>query len=182
MRQAKAMLRDIFNTSDLFSTPKTCRTHSTHAAVDWRPGRTRYRFLRWIRHNRPCRLEMNQQDGGNLRFILVSSTEATEAEPDKNICRDICAERVRRVIRATQTRKMSRSKDCRGLSRIKRTRQSPEKVFSKIQHEQVWTAIQLIHSGSVSDYVKKETVQKASTERGIVLYVPIISKALSNDC
>lgn len=33
-----------------------------------------------------------------LRFILCSSTEATKTEPDKNICRDICAERMRRVI------------------------------------------------------------------------------------
>jgi adenine-specific DNA-methyltransferase len=33
-----------------------------------------------------------------LRFILCSSTEATKAEPDKNICRDVCAERIRQVI------------------------------------------------------------------------------------
>jgi adenine-specific DNA-methyltransferase len=43
-------------------------------------------------------LELNAEDGGNRRFILCSSTEATEKEPDKNICRDVCAERMRRVI------------------------------------------------------------------------------------
>ena len=32
------------------------------------------------------------------RFILCSSTEATSKEPDKNLCRDVCAERMRRVI------------------------------------------------------------------------------------
>jgi adenine-specific DNA-methyltransferase len=43
-------------------------------------------------------LELNAEDGGNRRFILCSSTEATAKEPDKNLCRDVCAERLRRVI------------------------------------------------------------------------------------
>lgn len=38
-------------------------------------------------------LELNSEDGGNRRCILVQMTEATEAEPDKNICRDITRER-----------------------------------------------------------------------------------------
>ena len=43
-------------------------------------------------------LELNAEDGGQRRFILCSSTEATAREPDKNLCRDVCAERLRRVI------------------------------------------------------------------------------------
>lgn len=43
-------------------------------------------------------LDLNAEDGGQRRFILCSSTEATTKEPDKNLCRDVCAERLRRVI------------------------------------------------------------------------------------
>jgi adenine-specific DNA-methyltransferase len=43
-------------------------------------------------------LQLNAEDAGNRRFIMVSSTEATLKEPQKNICRDVCAERIRRVI------------------------------------------------------------------------------------
>ena len=43
-------------------------------------------------------LALNAEDGGNRKFILCSSTEATAKEPDKNLCRDVCAERIRRVI------------------------------------------------------------------------------------
>lgn len=43
-------------------------------------------------------LELNAEDGGQRRFILCSSTEATTKESDKNLCRDVCAERLRRVI------------------------------------------------------------------------------------
>ena len=40
-------------------------------------------------------MELNAEDGGNRRFIMVSSKEATEANPEKNLCRDVTAERVR---------------------------------------------------------------------------------------
>jgi adenine-specific DNA-methyltransferase len=43
-------------------------------------------------------LELNAEDGGNRSFILCSSTEATAKEPHKNLCRDVCAERMRRVM------------------------------------------------------------------------------------
>jgi adenine-specific DNA-methyltransferase len=43
-------------------------------------------------------LELNAEDGGNRRFILCSSTEVTAKEPEKNVCRDVCAERMRRVM------------------------------------------------------------------------------------
>lgn len=43
-------------------------------------------------------LELNSEDEGQRRFILCSSTEVTVKEPNKNLCRDVCAERMRRVI------------------------------------------------------------------------------------
>lgn len=42
-------------------------------------------------------LELNAEDQGQRRYILCSSTEATSKHPDKNLCRDVCAERMRRV-------------------------------------------------------------------------------------
>lgn len=43
-------------------------------------------------------LELNADDGGDRSFILCSSTEATAKDPDKNLCRDVCAERLRRAM------------------------------------------------------------------------------------
>ncbi len=48
-------------------------------------------------------LALNAQDQGNRKFILCSSTEATDKEPDKNLCRDVCAERMKRVIESDAT-------------------------------------------------------------------------------
>lgn len=43
-------------------------------------------------------LQLNAEDGGQRNFILCSSTEATDKEPAKNICRDVCAARMRKAI------------------------------------------------------------------------------------
>ncbi len=40
-------------------------------------------------------MELNAEDQGSRKFVMVSSTEATADEPDKNICRDVTAQRIR---------------------------------------------------------------------------------------
>jgi len=43
-------------------------------------------------------MDLNKEDGGNRKCILVQMTEATDSEPKKNICKDITRERVKRAI------------------------------------------------------------------------------------
>jgi len=43
-------------------------------------------------------IDLNKEDGGNRKCIMVQMTEATEREPKKNICKDITRERVKRAI------------------------------------------------------------------------------------
>jgi adenine-specific DNA-methyltransferase len=43
-------------------------------------------------------LDMNAADGGSRQFIMCSSTEATSPDPERNVCKDVCAARIRRVI------------------------------------------------------------------------------------
>lgn len=43
-------------------------------------------------------LELNKEDNGNRRFILVQMPEATSAEPNNNVCKDITRERLKRAI------------------------------------------------------------------------------------
>ncbi len=44
-------------------------------------------------------MELNKEDSGNRNCIMVQMTEATEKEPNKNICKDITRERVKRAIK-----------------------------------------------------------------------------------
>ncbi len=43
-------------------------------------------------------LDLNKEDGGNRKFILVQMTEETDKEPEKNICKDVTRERIKRAI------------------------------------------------------------------------------------
>lgn len=43
-------------------------------------------------------LELNAEEEAQRRFILCSNTEANDKNPEKNLCRDVCAERIRRVM------------------------------------------------------------------------------------
>jgi adenine-specific DNA-methyltransferase len=43
-------------------------------------------------------MELNKEDGGNRHCIMVQMTEATESEPDKNICKYITRERIKLAI------------------------------------------------------------------------------------
>lgn len=118
--------------------------------------------------------KLNKEDGGNRRVILVSSTEATEDEPDKNICRDVCAERVRRVIRG-----YGRGDDAvpglGGDFAYLRTRRIPVGELTEIDHAQVWTALQLIHCPTLGVFDESASVLTAisDAETGTILvYVP----------
>lgn len=84
-------------------------------------------------------MTLNAADGGTRRCILVSSTEATKAEPNKNLCRDVCAERLKRAARAGGV----------GFPfAYLRTMRIPQgKVSISLSDEQVWIALQQLHAG-----------------------------------
>ena len=63
-----------------------------------RPGDTILDFFAGSGTTGHAVLAINAMDGGKRSFILCSSTEATTKEPAKNLCRDVCAARIRKVI------------------------------------------------------------------------------------
>ncbi len=110
--------------------------------------------------------KLNAEDGGNRRVILVSNAEATEAEPDKNLCRDVCATRVRRVVEGYG--------DTPGLGgdfAYLRCRRIPPGRLTEIDHAQVWTALQLTHCPAVGPY-EERPVLVADGDDARLIYVP----------
>jgi adenine-specific DNA-methyltransferase len=90
--------------------------------------------------------KLNAEDGGDRRFILVSSTEATEDAPDKNLCRDVCAERVRRVMGGYVNAKGEAVPGLGGGFAYLRARRIPKhRLNLKLAHDEVWSALQLLH-------------------------------------
>ncbi|WP_295426619.1 site-specific DNA-methyltransferase [uncultured Thiodictyon sp.] len=177
MRQAKAMLRDIFATSDLFSTPKPVELIARILALIHDPHAVVLDFFAGSGTTAQAVLKLNAEDGGQRRFILVSNTEATADEPDKNLCRDICAERVRRVMTGYVNRKGEPVPGLGGGFAYLRTRRIPaETLFRAVQHAQVWTALQLIHGDLLTPFDPGLEVQVLVSGEAKVIYLPRVSE------
>ncbi|MFA6093675.1 MAG: site-specific DNA-methyltransferase [Elusimicrobiota bacterium] len=89
MRQAKATLRDVFATADLFDTPKPIELIERILRMSAGPDALILDSFAGSGSTAHAVLNLNKIDGGNRRFILV--------EMDGKIARDITAKRVRIV-------------------------------------------------------------------------------------
>ena len=116
-------------------------------------------------------LELNREDEGERRFIMVSATEATADEPDKNICRDVCAERIRRVMAGYGGREGTGG----DFAYLRVQRMPQEDVLTEIDHPQVWTALQLIHRQSFMPFTPDMALQEAIGPDGDLVYATAIS-------
>ena len=87
--------------SKAFPYPKPLSLIQGLLAQASRPGDTILDFFAGSGTTGHAVLNLNALDNGKRSFILCSSTEATAKEPEKNLCRDVCAERIRRVIQSS---------------------------------------------------------------------------------
>jgi len=171
--EARKEIQDIFGTQTAFDTPKPVRLIERILRIATKPGDIVLDFFAGSGTTAQAVLNLNREDGGDRRFILVSSTEATADAPDKNLCRDVCAERVRRVVAGYTDKKGRAVAGLGGGFAYLRCRRLPAAtVFRGIEHAQVWTALQLIHDLALTPYGEELPLQAADTPSGRVLYLP----------
>lgn len=89
MRQAKAFLRDVFNTADLFDTPKPVELLVRLLEMTGQSNAIVLDSFAGSGTTAHAVLKLNSQDGGNRRFILCEMMDYAETTT---------AERIRRVI------------------------------------------------------------------------------------
>ena len=94
-------------------------------------------------------MEVNADDQGSRRFIMVSSSEATADEPDKNICRDVTAERIRRLNSARDGKYADLSAEFAYL----RTREIDfDALNSNLTQSEAWPALEAMHGLPLTAY------------------------------
>jgi adenine-specific DNA-methyltransferase len=148
-QDAKKQLLDVLRfekSGDVFSTPKPVQLMERILRIATRPGDVVLDFFAGSGTLAQAVAKLNAQDGGDRRFILVSSTEATEDQPGKNLCRDVCAERVRRVLGGYANGKGEQVPGLGGDFAYLRARRIPKHWLSlKLEHAEIWNALQLLH-------------------------------------
>lgn len=124
--------------------------------------------------------ELNQEDSGNRRFILVSSTEASDDEPEKNVCRDITRKRLHAAIYGYSWRTPKGLQSVEGLGGefgyMTASRTPFASLYEKIQHHQIWYTLQQVHFSGVSPYVKNEHCQRIETETLRLVYLTDVER------
>lgn len=94
-------------------------------------------------------MELNAEDGGNRRFIMVSSTEATEDEPEKNLCRDVTAERIR-LLNASDDKKYADL--AAGFAYLRTHEIAFEDLDYDLKPADAWAALEAMHGLPLTRY------------------------------
>ena len=147
-REANKELKNALGES-YFSTPKPVRLIERILQIATNPGDLVLDFFAGSGTTGHAVLKMNaaNPEQAPRRFILVSSTEATAEEPEKNLCRDVCRQRVANVIAG-----YGDTPGTGGSFAYLQTRRMPlSRVVRKLEHPQVWLYLQLMHFGDLID-------------------------------
>lgn len=139
MRQAKAMLREIFGTADLFATPKPVELIRRIIELIPNPDAIILDSFAGSGTTAHAVLDANRRDGGNRKFILVEGEDYADA---------LTAERIRRAINGyalTGTQKTELMRESLNW----RTIEKADALVHKVQ------AIENLH-GHEYDRIKKE--------------------------
>ncbi len=148
-QDAKKQLNEILpkeRNDDVFSTPKPLQLMDRILRLATKPGDLVLDFFAGSGTLAQATLQLNKEDGGERRFILVSSTEATQDEPDKNLCRDVCAARVRRAAEGYVSAKGEPVEGLGGGFAYARAKHIPPyRLVERLDDGLVWSFIQMKH-------------------------------------
>ncbi len=94
-------------------------------------------------------VELNAEDGMDRRFIMVSTTEATDDDPNRNICRDVTAERIRRLNTSTDPKHDGL---VAGYAYLRTERIPIEHLDLTMTPAAAWTSLEALHGLRLTPY------------------------------
>lgn len=138
-KQLNAILPKARN-EDVFSTPKPLQLMDRILRLATKPGDLVVDFFAGSGTLGQALLGLNKEDDGDRRFVLVSSTEATANEPDRNLCRDVCAARIRNAIEGYENDKGRKVEGLGGnFAYVKAKRVPMHRLEEGITDSMMWT-------------------------------------------
>jgi adenine-specific DNA-methyltransferase len=94
-------------------------------------------------------MELNAEDGLGRRFIMISSTEATDDDPKRNQCRDVTAKRIR---------KLNSSSDPQyedlvaGFAYLRTEKTTADQLDLTLDPATAWTSLEALHGLPLTAY------------------------------
>jgi adenine-specific DNA-methyltransferase len=174
-KQGKATgeIQEIFG-SKVFNYPKPSSLMRSLLKAAVGPGELVLDFFAGAATTAQAVMELNAEDGGERRFIMVSSTERTEEEPQKNVCRDITAQRIRLLNASDEDSKYSEL--VAEFAYLKTRGIDFSNLDYDIQPSEVWNILETIHDLPLTKYEPDQKWNEHSTDSATVIYVDKVSK------
>lgn len=113
------------------------------------PGDTILDFFAGSATTAQAVMALNAGDGGARRFIMVSSTEATADAPDRNLCRDVTAGRIRRLNTSDNP---AYAKLSAGFAYLRCRTLAFEDLDYDLQPAETWAALETMHGLPLTPY------------------------------
>lgn len=181
-QDAKKQLNEILpkdRNEDVFSTPKPLQLMDRILRLATKPGDLVVDFFAGSGTLAHALLQLNREDGGERRFILVSSPEATAEEPDKNLCRDVCATRVRRAIEGYTSAKGEPVAGLGGgFAYLRATPIPTHRLEERLYDNQVWSYLQLKHHHPLTE--RAPLVSVSVWDGQAILYLPSVTDRMKS--
>lgn len=121
-------------------------------------------------------MELNDEDGGDRRFVLVSHAEPTTDDPDRNIARDVLAERLR-LLNGKARKSEDREPAPFAYLRADTIPSDTLMNVGALAPEDTWLAIQASHDLALAPYDPNAAAQTAEDDGLLVAFVETTSKA-----
>jgi adenine-specific DNA-methyltransferase len=114
-------------------------------------------------------LQLNQEDQGNRRFILVSNSEAPPNDTEnKNLCRDVCAVRVKRVIQGYNNRVATGG----DFAYCRMDKISHADVFQDLDAVLIWNSLCLKYRGEILPYPAEQINTIYQDQETAIIFSP----------
>jgi adenine-specific DNA-methyltransferase len=120
-------------------------------------------------------MELNAEDGLDRRFIMVSSTEATKDDPAKNLCRDVTAERIRRLNASTDPKYDGLTA---GFAYLRTKEIRFEDLDYDLTPADAWAALEALHSLPLTLHDPSQSWNVHETEATTLVLVDRFDPAL----
>jgi adenine-specific DNA-methyltransferase len=120
-------------------------------------------------------MELNAEDGGERRFIMVSSTEATKDEPEKNLCRDVTARRIRLLNESKDEKYAELAAE---FAYLRSRRVNFEDLDYDLTPSAAWPILEAMHDLPLTFYEPEKPWQAHESDALTLVYVDRVDQAL----
>ncbi|MCG6113181.1 MAG: site-specific DNA-methyltransferase [Paracoccus sp.] len=117
-------------------------------------------------------LRVNAEDGGARRFIMVSSTEATQDKPNKNVARDVAAPRIIAVIKGFRKGKQQIEGTGDGFTYLRAKRVPQVSMRRHMTDAHVWTNLCLREHHPITKPSLINGISVQETETSVLIWCP----------